>query len=67
MIREIDADGILREIATRARKNKTSIAKLCREAKIAPSTYQRWKNGSMSPTVDCLNILIRSLNQLTAS
>lgn len=66
IVKEIDTDQILADIEARARSRGISIAKLCREAKIAESTFVRWKNGKMSPTVDCLNILIRTINVITA-
>ncbi len=65
-VKEVNTDQILKEISDRSRRHGVSIAQLCREARIAQSTFVRWKNGKMSPTVDCLNILIRALNVVTA-
>jgi hypothetical protein len=40
-----------RELEALGRKNGWSLAALCREAKVAPSNFSRWKGGSNGMTL----------------
>jgi transcriptional regulator with XRE-family HTH domain len=39
------------ELETLARANGKSMAQVCRETNIAPSTFTRWKRGQHEPTL----------------
>ena len=38
-----------------------SMAQVCREAEIAPSTFTRWKAGKNRPTLDVCERLLRAV------
>ncbi len=57
-----DADTIILEIETRAKRANITIAELCRRANIAKSTFLRWKNGDCSPTISTLQNIITELD-----
>ena len=46
------------QIERRARARGLSIAAMCRAAKIAPSTFARWKGGETSPKLDIYQRLL---------
>lgn len=51
------------EIESVARKNGWSLASLCREAKVAPSNFTRWKAGANGMTVKVYERLIAVASQ----
>lgn len=51
------------EIESAARKNGWTLASLCREAKVAPSNFTRWKAGANGMTVKVYERLIAVASQ----
>jgi len=52
---DMDQARIITDLEGRARKARLSVAEMCRRAQIAPSTFNRWRTGETSPTLDVLS------------
>ena len=48
------------DIEERAKKAGKTMAEVCREAGIAPSTFSRWKNGTTKPLLDVFERLMKA-------
>lgn len=49
-------------IASRAFRLRKSIRQVCKRAGVAPSTFSRWRSGSVAPTQDTIDRLNEALD-----
>ena len=54
------------DVEAEAAKRGKSMAQVCREAGIAPSTYSRWKAGDTEPTLSVYRRIVAAVTQATA-
>lgn len=50
------------DVEAQAKAAGLSVAKLCRDAGIAHSTFTRWRAGTTEPTLDVLRRLSRAID-----
>lgn len=50
-------------IATRAFRLRKSIRKVCQAAGVAPSTFSRWRAGTVEPTQETIDKLNQALDE----
>lgn len=58
-----DFDAQMREIAMRAYDLRKSITQVCRHAGVAPSTWTRWRDGTVKPNQSTMDKLKAALDR----
>ena len=56
-----DVKQIIEDIEYQAKLAGMSVSAVCEKALIARSTFDRWKRGEMSPSIQSLNAIYKAL------
>lgn len=54
---------IVADVERRAQKLNLSISEICRRARLARSTFERWKRGAADPALSSLNKVLSVLTE----